>query len=88
MKFTENILNNGDYYGFLAHLSQKDYYQMLQIREKPDTFLEEIMAELVMKDRNKNYEDLSFSLEFLPDQKLDAGKENYITNIRFERQGM
>ena len=88
MKFTENILNNGDYYGFLAHLSQKDYYQLLQIREKPDTFLEEIMAELVMKDRNKNYEDLSFSLEFLPDQKLDAGKENYITNIRFERQGM
>ena len=46
------------------------------------------MAELVMKDRNKNYEDLSFSLEFLPDQKLDAGNENYITNIRFERQGM
>ena len=69
-------------------MSQKDHYHLMQIRERPDTFLEEIMAELVMKDRNKNYEDLSFSLEFLPDQKLDAGNENYITNIRFERQGM
>lgn len=88
MKLTENVVRNGDYYAFLAHLSQKTYYPLAQVREKPDTFLEEIMAEMVTKDRRKEYEDLSFTLEFLPDQKIELGDMGYLTNIRFERQGM
>lgn len=88
MKFTENILRNGDYYAFLAHLSQKSGYHLAEIREKPDTFLEEVMAGLVMKDRKKEYEDLIFTLEFLPDQFIRVGENGYLTNIRFERQGM
>ena len=88
MKFTENILKNGDYYAFLAHLCQKSSYHLSEIREKPDTFLEEVMAEMVVSDRRKEYEDLNFTLEFIPDQLIPIGENGYLTNIRFERQGM
>ena len=46
------------------------------------------MAELVRGDRNKEYEDLKFALEFLPEDRIDLGEKGYLTNIRFERQGM
>ena len=88
MKFTENVLHNGDYYAFLAHLSQKNDYPLAKVKEKPDTFLEEIMADMVVKDRKKDYEDLRFTLEFLPDERINLGEFGYLTNIRFERQGM
>lgn len=88
MKLTENILKNGDYYAFLSHLSQKTYYNLSQVRENPDTFLEEIMAEMVAKDRKKDYEDLKFTLKFLSDEVIDLGAVGYMTNIRFCREGM
>lgn len=88
MKFTENILKNGDYYSFLAHLSQKSMYNLGEIRDNPDTFLEEMMAELVGRDRKKEYEDLKFTLEFLSEESIHTGSGGYLTNIRFERQGM
>ncbi len=88
MKLTENVLHNGDYYAFLAHLSQKNDYPLAKVKEKPDTFLEEIMADMVAKDRKKDYEDLRFTLEFLPNERIDLGEFGYLTNIRFERQGM
>lgn len=88
MKLTENVLKNGDYYAFLTHLSQKTSYPLAQVREKPDTFLEEVMAQMVAKDRNKDYEDLKFTLEFLPEEIIELGAMGYMTNIRFERQGM
>ena len=88
MKFTENVLHNGDYYAFLAHLSQKNDYPLAKVKEKPDTFLEEIMADMVVKDRKKDYEDLRFTIEYLPDERINLGEFGYLTNIRFERQGM
>ena len=88
MKLTENVLHNGDYYAFLAHLSQKTFYPLAKVKDKPDTFLEEIMADMVIRDRKKEYEDLNFTLEFLPNETIDLGELGYLTNIRFERQGM
>ena len=88
MKFTDTILHNGDYYAFLVHLSQKDSYDLADILENPDTFLEEVMAELVLRDRDKEYEDLKFTLEFLPEDRISVGENSYLTNIRFERRGM
>lgn len=88
MKFTDTILRNGDYYAFLVHLSQKYYYDLAHIRDNPDTFLEEVMAELVRGNRDKEYEDLKFILEFLPEERIDLEERGYLTNIRFERQGM
>lgn len=46
------------------------------------------MAELVRGNRDKEYEDLKFILEFLPEERIDLGERGYLTNIRFERQGM
>lgn len=88
MKFTDTIERNGDYYSFLVHLSQKESYNLSEIRENPDTFLEEVMAELVIRDRRKEYEDLKFTLEFLPEETISIGENGYLTNMRFERQGM
>lgn len=88
MKLTENILKNGDYYAFLAHLTQKTVYHLAQVRENPDTFLEEMMAEMVVRDRSKDYEDLKFTLTFLPDEAISLGTMGYMTNIRFDREGM
>ena len=70
------------------HLSQKDSYDLADILENPDTFLEEVMAELVLRDRDKEYEDLKFTLEFLPEDRISVGENSYLTNIRFERRGM
>ena len=61
---------------------------MAKVKDKPDTFLEEIMADMVIRDRKKEYEDLNFTLEFLPNETIDLGELGYLTNIRFERQGM
>ena len=88
MKFTDTILRNGDYYAFLVHLSQKERYDMALIRENPDTFLEQVMADMVIRDRNREYEDLKFTLKFLPEERIAIGEKGYLTNIRFERQGM
>lgn len=88
LRFTDNILKNGDYYAYLVHLCQKAFYDLSEIRKNPDTFLEEVMAELVLKDRKKEYEDLKFSLEFLPEDKILVGENSYLTNIKFERRGM
>ena len=88
MKFTDTIERNGDYYSFLVHLSQKESYNLSEIRENPDTFLEEVMAELVIRDRRKEYEDLKFTLEFLTEETISIGENGYLTNMRFERQGM
>lgn len=46
------------------------------------------MAEMVARDRKREYEDLKFTLKFLPEERIAVGKEDYLTNIRFERQGM
>lgn len=88
MKFTENLLKNCDYYTFLVHLSQKDFYDLSEIRKDPDTFLEEVMAELVAEDRKKEYEDLKFSLKFLSEEQVFICEDMYLTNIKFERRGM
>lgn len=46
------------------------------------------MAELVMKDRKKEYEDLKFTSGILPEERIAVGPDGYLTGIHFERQGM
>ena len=72
----------------LLVLLMKNMKLLAKVKEKPDTFLEEIMADMVAKDRKKEYEDLTFTLEFIPDERIELGQMGYLTNIRFERQGM
>lgn len=85
MKFGEDIYQNGDFYAFLAHLSQKDSYDLTKIREKQDTFLEEIMADYIAGDGDK-YDHLRFGLRFEPDRVICPGGTYEVTNIIFERK--
>lgn len=88
MKYTDIILNNGDYYSFLSQLAQKDYYDLSLLREDQDTFLAKVMAGVVKSDHRKIYEDLKFTLTYLPGEELLINENRTVTNIRFERTGI
>lgn len=83
MKFTENILKNGDYYAFIVHLSQKKEYRLDKIKKEQDTFLEGIIARYLEKRGDGAFDGLSFSLEFVPEDILRLGDTFTVSNIRF-----
>ena len=66
MKFPDQVLENRDYYAFLVHLSQKEHYDLDMIKDHPDTFLEDTMADFLKA--NPGYEGLKFRLIYLPDE--------------------
>ena len=41
-----SVLKNADYYSFLVHLCQKQYYNLNKIKEQPETFLDELIQEM------------------------------------------
>lgn len=75
----KDALKNADYYSYLVHLCQKKEYDMAEIREKPDTFLEGTMKK--MEDNRYRY--LAFLIE--EDEKNEVLNilGNEIKNIRF-----
>lgn len=78
-KYGKDVIRNADYYSFLVHLCQKNKYDMSDIREKPDTFLEEFMHGI----SDEKYKYLSFNIEFT-DGKLNISG-NEIRNIYLRR---
>jgi hypothetical protein len=78
----EDVLNNSDYYSLMAHLAQKDHYEMEEIMNKPDTFLEEYIL-LVIKE-NPQYKNLKFDLHFL-EEELQTTQYHTISNIMIRR---
>lgn len=56
-----DVSRNGDYYSFMIHLCQKDRYDMKDVIEKPDTFLEENIKRFVEEDGR--YEEMLFEIE-------------------------
>ena len=83
MKFTDNILKNGDYYAFIVHLSQKKEYRLDTIKKQQDTFLEGIIARYLEKRGDGAFDGLSFSLAFVPEDTLRLGDIFEVSNIRF-----
>lgn len=75
-QYGKDIMKNADYYSFLVHLCQKNKYDMSDIREKPDTFLEEFMHKI----SEEKYKYVSFRIEFTG-EKLDI-LGNEIRNVR------
>lgn len=86
LKFTEDILKNGDYYAFLVHLSQKKDYDLGHLKTGQDTFLEGIMAAFLKTEVGQAYQKLKFTLEFIPDEKLTINELFEVTNIQFQRR--
>lgn len=78
----EEVLHNSDFYSMLAHLSQKQFYDMEKVMENPDTFFEEYIYQTV-KD-NPQYKRLRFMLEFTQEE-LFVAQDCIITNFRIIR---
>ena len=83
MKFTDNILKNGDYFSFIVHLSQKKHYDLGHVCESQDTFLEGIMAQYIKKSLPGEFAGLVFDLEFVPDDLITLSSGAQISNIHF-----
>lgn len=87
MKFGSEIYFNGDYYAFLAHLSQKSAYDLSKVREVQDTFLEGIMAKLLETEYGRPFEGLNFTLSYVPEKRIELPNMFDMTEIVFERTG-
>ena len=81
----ERVLEHGDYFSFLTHLSQRESYNLKQIRQKPDTFLEGIMRDYLEKTADVPIATETFEL-FFEDNIVELG-ENNITNILVRNGG-
>ena len=79
----EHILRNADYYSFLVHFVQKKEYDIKQIIERPDTFLEEAVK--VYLEEHSEYEDVTLTLQMFPEEELLLGKTMSVTNVLIER---
>lgn len=78
-----NVLKNGDWYSFLVHLCQKKSYNSDDIKENPDTFLEEILKHH-FKEEDK-YTGISFCIEGIP-EVIETEGVAVTGNLRFLRQ--
>lgn len=79
----ERVMRNADYYSFLVHLAQKKQYDVKEMTEKPDTFLEEAVK--VFLEEHKQYEDVTIQLTMLPEEELQLGNGMCVTNLLIER---
>jgi hypothetical protein len=79
----ERVVKNADYYSFLVHLAQKKEYCIRKMIEKPDTFLEEAVK--VFLEEHKEYEDVTFMLQMIPEEELVLSGKMSVTNILIER---
>ncbi len=71
IKFGKELFVNGDYYGFLSHLSQKNEYDIARLLKKQDTFLESIVNQLLPEEEKEKYRDMRFRVSFLPEEKIN-----------------
>lgn len=83
MKFTDNILKNGDYFSFIVHLSQKNKYDLSEIINEQDTFLEGMIADYIKNKTQGQFDQLVFELKFIPGDLLTLSSGAQISNIYF-----
>lgn len=83
-KLGKNVLKNGDYYSFVTHLCQKSLYDMSEVIEKPDTFLEGFMKKVITEESGgAKYKYLIFRIDFLEDNEILENMGNEIVNVHF-----
>lgn len=93
IKYFDGIFRNSDYYSFLVHICQKREYDLERVLKKQDTFLEEILAEVLREQPENRYAGLKFRLVMKPEAEellhRIAGPERDMTfmttEIVFER---
>lgn len=100
-KYFDAIFKNSDYYSFLVQLCQKRVYDLAEIRKKQDTFLDGILARMLLELPENKYRGLRFSVELLSDMAQEdetegaelahsiagygSGEAFSTSNIRFRR---
>lgn len=81
-KLGKNVLKNGDYYSFVTHLCQKSSYDMSEVIEKPDTFLEGFMKKVITEESGgAKYKYLTFRIDFPEDNEILENMGNEIVNV-------
>ena len=81
--FGAGVLKNADYYTFLVHMCQKDTYSVKEIREKPDTFFEEIVHDILQ--RQNDYYEICFRLHRKGEETVKITEMFEISDIQFEK---
>lgn len=81
--FGAGVLKNADYYTFLVHMCQKDTYSVKEIREKPDTFFEEIVHDILQ--RQNDYDEICFRLHRKGEETVKITEMFEISDIQFEK---
>ena len=90
IKFGKEIYRNGDVYSFLVHLAQKNKYELKQMKDKQDTFLEGIVMEELDVEKKDRYKDMVFYVTFEPEDSLTFGEKKgeqfTITQMHFKTE--
>ncbi len=86
--YGEDALKNSDYYSLLVHMCQKRQYDMADILEKPDTFFEKYVCNVIKKNNADEYIDLRFEIKNEDDeQEIIIDDKAQITNVTIETIG-
>jgi len=84
-KFNRDILRNGDYYSFVLHLAQKNYYDMSRLVENEKTIFDKIILDIVTPKNQNEFSKLKFKVIPISEDEIEISSLFKITNIKFER---
>lgn len=83
--FKEDILKNGDYYSFVLHIAQKNYYDISKLRQDEKTIFDKIIIDILTPENQNEFKVLKFKVIPIPDDVIEISSLFKITNIKFER---
>lgn len=87
IKFGKEIYKNGDMYSFLVHLAQKNEYNLKNMQDKQDTFLEGLVMDSLSVEKKDQYGKMRFAITFDTENVLrfgDGKNESFtITDMKF-----
>lgn len=84
-KFGESIIKNGDYYSMLIHINHKKEYDLEKVMEKPDTFFEEHLCNVIKESNDDNIKKLKFTISPLEGNNIEKEGVFEMTNIQFKK---
>jgi hypothetical protein len=84
-KLHRDILKNGDYYSFVLHIVQKNYYDIDRLREDENTIFDKIIMHILTPKNEKEFKGLKFKVTPIPEDEIEISSLFKITNIKFER---
>jgi hypothetical protein len=84
-KLHRGILKNGDYYSFVIHIAQKNYYDIARLRENEKTMFDKVIMNIITPENHGEFIGLKFKVTPIPEDEIEISALFKITNIKFER---